>query len=118
MIVRIHELRLRAFIGIEEWEQRHRQDLVVNTEIEFDAAAASHSDAIADTVNYKTLTKRMIEHVENGRFALLERLAAELLGIATSDPRVRRAAVRVEKPHALRYADSVSVEARSGDGGG
>ena len=27
-----------------------------------------------------------------------------------ADPMVRRARVQVDKPHALRYADSVSVE--------
>lgn len=118
MIVRIHALKLRAFIGIEEWEQQHRQDVVVHAELEVDGAAAARSDAIADTVNYKTITKRMIAQVEGGRFGLVERLAAELLALATADPRVRRAAVRVEKPHALRYADSVSVEVRSEDGGG
>lgn len=115
MIVRIEALRLRAYIGIEEAEQKHRQDVVIHVELEFDGSAAAASDDIADAVNYKTINKAMVEHVENGRFLLLERLSTELLAIVMRDPRVRRAAVRVEKPHALRFADSVSIEAHSED---
>jgi len=51
----------------------------------------------------------MIGHVEHGRFQLLEKLASDLLTIAASSERVSHAKVRVDKPHALRFADSVSV---------
>lgn len=51
----------------------------------------------------------MIQHIENGRFQLLEKLTAELLAIASAAQQVSYAEVRVDKPHALRFADSVSV---------
>ena len=51
----------------------------------------------------------MIAHVEQGHFRLLEKLVADLLDILMSDERVLSANVRVDKPHALRFADSVSV---------
>jgi D-erythro-7,8-dihydroneopterin triphosphate epimerase len=40
---------------------------------------------------------------------LLEKLAADLLTIASESERVDFAEIRVDKPHALRFADSVSV---------
>ena len=51
----------------------------------------------------------MIEHIENGSFQLLEKLTADLVAIATESPMVSFAEVTVDKPHALRFADSVSV---------
>ena len=67
------------------------------------------SDDENDALNYKSITKRMIHHIENGHFHLLEKLAADLLAIASESERVSYAEVRVDKPHALRFADSVSV---------
>jgi D-erythro-7,8-dihydroneopterin triphosphate epimerase len=51
----------------------------------------------------------MISHIEDGRFHLLEKLAADLLAIATESKQVTFAEVKVDKPYALRFADSVSV---------
>jgi D-erythro-7,8-dihydroneopterin triphosphate epimerase len=51
----------------------------------------------------------MIQHVECGRFPLLEKQAADLLTIASETEPVSFAEIRVDKPHALRFADSVSV---------
>ena len=51
----------------------------------------------------------MIQLAESGRFNLLEKLAADLLRIACESERVSYAEIRVDKPHALRFADSVSI---------
>lgn len=120
MLIRIENLRLRTEIGIEPWEIGKLQDVVMNVALEFDGTAAAASDDIADTVNYKTICKRLIGHVESRRFNLLERLVSEALAICLDDPRVAWARVKADKPHALRFADSVSVEleGRRGDAGG
>ena len=107
--VRISNLRLRTFIGFNPEERAKRQDVVINVEIRYRADAALVSDDVADALDYKRITKRMIEHVENGRFNLIEKLGADLLAIATESERVCHAEVQVDKPHALRFADSVSV---------
>ena len=109
MLIRIKNLRLRTIIGINDWERRDRQDVVINVEIEFDGARAARSDAISDTVDYKAITKRIISEVESAEFFLLERLASRVLEVVMQDTKVERATVEVDKPHALRFADSVSV---------
>ncbi|MNF05057.1 D-erythro-7,8-dihydroneopterin triphosphate epimerase [compost metagenome] len=60
-------------------------------------------------MNYRTITKAIIRHVEANRFALLERLTQEILDLVMSEPRVRYAEVEVDKLHALRFAESVSI---------
>lgn len=109
MLIRIKNLRLRTYIGIFDWEQEKKQDVIVNTYINFDGSIAAKSDHIDDTVDYKTLTKNIIQHVEEGRFELIERLCEELLDIIFTDNKVLHARVEIDKPGALRFADSVSI---------
>lgn len=108
--IRITDLRLRAIIGIHDWEREHKQDVIINITMEFDALKSIRSDAIKDTVDYKVITKRVIREVEASDFQLLEKLAKLVLDIIMEDPRVQEATVRVDKPFALRFADSVSIE--------
>lgn len=109
MQVRIKNLRLRTIIGVYEWEQTRRQDVVINVVFDFDGRAAATSDRLEDTVDYKTLTRVITEAVEASRFVLLEKLADTVLQLVLADPKILAATVEVDKPGALRYADSVSV---------
>ena len=109
MRIHIKNLRLRTLIGIFDWEREHKQDVVVNVRIDFDGATAAASDQIKDTVDYKTITKRIIGLVEAAEFYLVERLADRILQLIMDDQKVQRAEVEVDKPQALRFADSVSV---------
>ena len=112
MTIRIKNLRLRTIIGVNDWERRRKQDVVINVELDFDGRSAAKSDRIEDTVDYKALCKRIIDQVERSRFCLLEKLADCVLKTVLGDPKVRRVAVEVDKPDALRSADSVSVTCR------
>lgn len=108
-IIRISNLRLRTYIGFNEEEKQKQQDVVINAEIHYPAALAVSSDAEKDAVNYKPICKAIIKHVEDGRFQLLEKLTADVLDICCEHPSVCYASVTVDKPHALRFADSVSL---------
>ena len=107
--IRIKNLRLRTFIGIKEDEIKNKQDVVVNVKIHYPAEQATNSDNMDDALNYRTITKRIIELVENNRFSLLEKLTSDILEIASEHSWVTYAEVEVDKPHALRFADSVSL---------
>lgn len=108
--IRITNLRLRTLIGTNDWEREAQQDVVINITLDYDAAKAIASDDLRKAIDYKALTKRIIREVEASKFFLLEKLAGRILDIVTAHPAVREAAVRVDKPQALRFADSVSVE--------
>jgi dihydroneopterin aldolase/D-erythro-7,8-dihydroneopterin triphosphate epimerase len=110
--IQIHDLLLRTIIGINEEERRNRQDVLINIVLHTDTRAAGASDQIEDAVNYRTLTKRIIERVEGSKFYLVEKMAAEIAAICFEDPGVDAVNVRVEKPGALRFARSVGVEIR------
>ncbi len=107
--IRIKDLRLRTYIGINADEIRNQQDILINVIILYPAADAVAVNDIEQALNYRTITKALIAHVEGNRFALLERLTQELLDIVMHQPQVHYAEVEVDKPHALRFAESVSI---------
>ena len=107
--IKICNLRLRTYIGFNPEEKSKQQDVIVNAEIRYRADPTFQSDDEEDALNYKIITKRMIHHIEHGHFNLLEKLTSDLLSIATESDHVSFAEIRVDKPHALRFADSVSV---------
>lgn len=111
--IRITNLKLRTVIGTYDWEREVKQDVVINVTIDCDATKAAATDQLEHAVDYKAITKKIIHDVEASQFFLLEKLADMILKIVTAHPGVQAATVRVDKPQALRFADSVSVELSS-----
>ena len=108
-IIEIRNLRLRTYIGFNDEELEKKQDVVIQASISYQADQACRTDDEADALDYKVITKAIIKHVENGRFKLLEKLTSDVLAKIIEHPQVTAASVTVEKPHALRFSDSVSV---------
>jgi dihydroneopterin aldolase/D-erythro-7,8-dihydroneopterin triphosphate epimerase len=108
-VIEIHDLLVRAIIGINADERVNLQDVLINVRLETDTRPAARSDDIRDAVNYRTIAKEIIDLVENSRFHLVERLAEEVAGLCLRDERVQKAVVSIQKPSALRFARSVGV---------
>ena len=118
MIIHVDNLKLRTVIGVNDWERRTRQAVVIGIEMELDGSKAAASDDLADTVDYKALTDRIAEEVERSSYQLVEALAARVLELVLAAPKVERARVRVDKPHALSRAESVAVTCEGTSAGG
>ena len=108
-IINISNLRLRTYIGFNQEEKEKKQDVVINIEINYAITQSVLDDEISDALNYRDITKKVIEHVEEGSFLLLEKLVADVLDICSQHQSVNNARVTVDKPYALRFADSVSI---------
>ena len=109
-IIRITNLKLRTIIGINDWEREKKQEIVINIAITIDATKAAASDDIKDTIDYKTLTKRIIKEAEASSYFLLEKLCRHVLDIVLEENLAQEATVRIDKPGALRFSESVSLE--------
>ncbi|MGY2260644.1 dihydroneopterin triphosphate 2'-epimerase [Pseudomonas sp. SDO55104_S430] len=107
--IRVKDLCLRTYIGINEDEILNKQDVLINLTILYAAQEAVRDNDIDHALNYRTITKAIIAHVEGNRFALLERLTQEILDLVMANESVLYAEVEVDKPHALRFAESVSI---------
>lgn len=107
----VKDLLLRGIIGINPDERVKAQDILINVVMFADISAAAASDNIADAVDYKTITKSIIRHVENSSDFLVEKLVTDIARlILEATDQVTKVQVRVEKPGALRFARSVGIE--------
>ena len=109
-IIRITNQALQTIIGVNEWERNRKQNIIINIELSFDPAMAILSDDLKDTLDYRGIKRQIVEEVNHSSFCLLEKLTDYLLDILMSYEKVLAAKIKIDKPHALRYADSVSVE--------
>ena len=73
-IINISNLRLRTYIGFNQEEKEKKQDVVINIEINYAVTQSVLNDEISDALNYRDISKKVIEHVEQGSFLLLEPL--------------------------------------------
>jgi FolB domain-containing protein len=106
----IRDLLVRGIVGIKPDERTNRQDILVNVTMWADTRPAATSDEIANTVNYKTVSKAIIAHIEQSEPFLVERLAEDLVRLCfESDGRIEAVELTVEKPGALRFARSVGL---------
>lgn len=110
----IRDLQLRCVIGVEEWERKVKQDVLIDITLFADLSAAGQSDDLADTVNYKAVTKSVIALVEASSFQLVEAMAAAVAELCLDAPGVERVRVSTQKPGALRFARTVGVTIERG----
>ncbi|MDL1909554.1 dihydroneopterin aldolase [Chloroflexi bacterium CFX6] len=106
----IKNLLARGILGIRDWERKRPQDILINVTLFTDTRRAAETDNINDCADYSAVAKKVQAHAESaGRFTV-EALANDLAGICLGERNVRNVIVRVEKPGAVRFAESVGVE--------
>lgn len=113
-IVFIEDLRIDAVIGIYDWERRVRQTLAFDIEMAFDNTVPSASDDIAHTLDYKAVSKRLIEYVGGSSFGLVETLAEHCAAIIREEFGVAWVRLKLSKPGAVRGARAVGVRIERG----
>jgi FolB domain-containing protein len=106
----IKDLLVRGIIGVNDWERKKPQDILINVTVFSDTSRAGETDDIKDCVDYSALTKKMLVHAETAARLTVEALANDLAKICLEQAGVKKVIVRVEKPGAVRFAKSVGVE--------
>ncbi|HUW54829.1 MAG TPA: dihydroneopterin aldolase [Rhodanobacter sp.] len=110
----IEDLRIDTVIGIYDWERRVRQTLSFDIEMAFDNTVPAASDDIALTLNYKDVSKRLIDYVSASSFGLVETLAEHCVAIIREEFAVSWVRLKLSKPGAVRGARAVGVRIERG----
>ena len=105
----IENLNIETIIGIFDWEREIRQTVSIDLEMEFDIRKAAETDAIEDTLDYKSVSKRLIHFVEDSEFQLVEALAESCAAIVLEEFPVNWLRLKLGKPGAVRGSSAVGV---------
>lgn len=114
-IIFLHDLTIETIIGIYDWERKEKQSIILDLDMAADIRAAASTDAITDTLDYKSVAKRLIDFVGNSEFQLVETLAERIAEIVLNEFDVRWVRLRVNKKGAVRYAGDVGVIIERGE---
>jgi dihydroneopterin aldolase len=108
-LIYIRNLKIDCVIGAFEWERRFRQTVAIDLDLAADVARAARTDRLADTIDYKAISKRLIDYVGKSEFQLVETLAERIAEIVRQEFAVAWVRVRINKKGALRHATEVGV---------
>lgn len=108
-IVFIKGLTIDTVIGVYDWEKKIRQSIMLDIEMKFDIKNAAQSDNIKDALDYKAISKCIINFVKNTKFELVETLAEEVCKIIIQEFAVSSVKLKLDKGKALSGADGVGV---------
>ena len=105
----IEALEIECVIGIYDWERKIKQPIALDIEMDFDNRVPAASDDIADTLDYKAVSKRLIEFVSQSSYGLVETLAERCCEIILGEFNVGRVRLKLSKLGAVRGARAVGV---------
>ena len=108
-IVFIRDLRIDTVVGVYDWERRIRQTVIFDLDMGTDIRRAAASDNIDDTLDYKTVAKRIIQYVSEQQYQLVETLAENVAAIVLDEFKVPWVKVTLHKPGAVSGSKSVGI---------
>lgn len=114
-IVYVRDLKVDTIIGIYDWERQVHQTVSLDLEMATDIRKAAESDSIADTLDYKAVSKRLIGFIEGSEFQLIEAMAEQCAQIVLNEFDVPWLRLRLSKPGAVRGSKDVGVIIERGD---
>ncbi len=114
-IVFVKDLRIETVIGVYDWERELKQTVVLDLEMSADIAKAAASDHIDDTLDYKSVAKRLIEFVGQSEFQLVETLAERCAQLIREEFGVAWVRLVLNKIGAVSNARDVGVIIERGE---
>src|SRR5512137_1536659 len=93
----INDLLIRGVIGISEREREQPQDILVNIIIYCDIHKAGVTDDVNNSVNYRTVAKKVLAHTEKINRYTVEALATDIANLCLEEDGARGVRVKVEK---------------------
>jgi dihydroneopterin aldolase len=103
------DFRVDAVIGIWDWEKRNPQNISIDLEMQTDTKKTSQSDSIEDALDYKAVSKRAKQFIQDSQFNLIETLAENLAQIILEEFDVQWLKLSISKPNAIRDSKNIGI---------
>ena len=101
----IHEI-----IGVHEHEKIKKQKIKFNIVIDVDQNVLPDEKDIKSIVDYEKITNNLKNLAKSKKYNFLESLAEDSFKKIFEDKRINSVKIKIEKPEAIKNADSVGVE--------
>ncbi len=108
-IIFLGGLEIETVIGIYDWEREIKQSIVLDIEMACDIGKAAKTDDIAHTLDYKAVSERVVEFVEQSEFYLVEKLIEEIAAILRSEFNISWVRIVLNKKGAISRAKDVGI---------
>ena len=105
----LRELAVECIIGFLDWERLVKQTVYLDIEAPIDCRHAALNDDVADTLDYKRLSKVVIAFVGASEFKLVETLADRTAKLILKEFDIAWVKVTLNKRGAIRASRDVGV---------
>ena len=106
----IKDFIIQEIIGIHEHEKTKKQKIKFNIVVDVNQNTVPNEKNIKSIVDYEKITNKLENLVKNKKYNFLESLAEDSFGEIFEDKRINSVKIKIEKPDAIKNADSVGVE--------
>ena len=108
--VLIKNFIIQEIIGIHEHEKIKKQKIKFNIVIDVDQNVLPNEKDIKSIVDYEKITNNLKNLAKSKKYNFLESLAEDSFKEIFEDKRINSVKIKIEKPEAIKGADSVGVE--------
>ena len=106
----IKDFIIQEIIGIHEHEKTKKQKIKFNVVVNVNQNTVPDEKDIKSIVDYEKITNKLENLVKNKKYNFLESLAEDSFKEIFEDKRINSVKIKIEKPDAIKNADSVGVE--------
>ena len=106
----IKDFIIQEIIGIHEHEKTKKQKIKFNIVVNVNQNTVPDEKDIKSIVDYEKITNKLENLVKNKKYNFLESLAEDSFKEIFEDKRINSVKIKIEKPDAVKNADSVGVE--------
>ena len=108
-IVFVKDLRFKTIVGLWDWERQMPQVVSIDLEMGWDQSRAAKTEKLEDTLDYKSVSKRVEQFVTEKKFKLVEAAADGVARLVMDEFSVPWIRVAIHKPFAVTKSKSVGV---------
>ena len=106
----IKDFIIEEIIGFHDNEKIKKQKIQFNVVLDIDQRTIPNEKNEKSIVNYEKITKKLEKLVKSKKYNFLESLAEDSFEEIFKDKRINSVTIKIEKPEAIKNAESVGVE--------